>query len=160
MERGLSIREIARELDRSPTAVRHWLRRFGLITSRTRGEASPEPVVVRTCPRHGVSEFVRYGAGDRHRCRRCRYEAVTDRRRRVKAILVEEAGGRCELCGYDRFLGALQFHHRDPATKAFNVSLNGHARALDRCREEVRKCALLCANCHAEVEWGAATLPA
>jgi hypothetical protein len=30
---------------------------------------------------------------------------------------------------------------------------------LARCRAEIRKCVLLCANCHAEVEGGFATLP-
>jgi hypothetical protein len=32
------------------------------------------------------------------------------------------------------------------------------ARSLERCREEARKCVLLCANCHAEVEGGIATV--
>jgi hypothetical protein len=76
----------------------------------------------------------------------------------VKALLIEEAGGCCLLCGYDRYPGALQFHHLDPNEKSFGLGLRGVARSLERCREEARKCALLCANCHAEVEAGIATL--
>ncbi len=79
-------------------------------------------------------------------------------RRKVKAQLIEEAGGRCVLCGYDRYPGALQFHHLDPESKEFGLGLRGVARSLDRCRAEARKCALLCANCHAEVEGGIATV--
>jgi 5-methylcytosine-specific restriction endonuclease McrA len=79
---------------------------------------------------------------------------VTQRRRRVKATLVAEAGGECVVCGYDRHLGALQFHHVDPSEKQFALAAVGTALSLARARAEVAKCVLLCANCHAEVEGG------
>jgi 5-methylcytosine-specific restriction endonuclease McrA len=85
---------------------------------------------------------------------------VTRRRRKVKAILVAEAGGACVICGYDRYAGALHFHHVDPATKRFDLSAAGFARSLERARAEARKCALLCSNCHAEVESGSVRLSA
>ena len=94
-----------------------------------------------------------------YRCLRCRAEAVVERRRRIKATLVEEAGVPCVLCGYDRSPIALQFHHLDPASKSFGIAERGMARALATAREEAAKCVLLCANCHAEVEAGVATLP-
>jgi hypothetical protein len=72
----------------------------------------------------------------------------------VKEILVEEAGGCCQLCGYTRCLGALEFHHVDPELKEFGVARRG-AHSLERLRVEVRKCILVCSNCHAEVENGA-----
>ena len=99
-------------------------------------------------------------ARGRYRCKRCRVEAVNARRRRVKQILVEEAGGACQLCGYERYAGALQFHHIDPAEKTFALSSRGVARSLAKARAEVAKCVLLCANCHAEVEAGVATIAA
>lgn len=79
---------------------------------------------------------------------------MTRRRRAVKQILVHEAGGRCQACGYDRCVGALEFHHLVRAEKRFAVSQEGVTRALEACRAEAAKCALLCANCHAEVEAG------
>lgn len=85
---------------------------------------------------------------------RCRSEAVSRRRRRLKEILVAEAGGACGLCGYDRYIGALQFHHRDDANKEFGLGDRGLTRSLDALRAEAAKCILLCANCHAEVEAG------
>ena len=84
---------------------------------------------------------------------------MSKRRRKVKRILVAEAGGRCVLCGYDRHPAALEFHHVDPSSKAFNLSLRGVTRRIDDLRKEARKCVLLCANCHAEVEPGAAQVP-
>jgi hypothetical protein len=77
----------------------------------------------------------------------------------VKQRLIEAAGGRCVLCGYDRSPAALQFHHATPADKAFSIAQGGVTRSLDRALAEARKCVLLCATCHAEVEAGVATLP-
>jgi 5-methylcytosine-specific restriction endonuclease McrA len=114
--------------------------------------------LIRECARHGWTDWIRTESG-RYRCRRCRMEAVNARRRRVKEILVTEAGGACVLCGYSRYAGALQFHHVDPAEKSFALSSRGLARSLAKARAEMRKCVLLCANCHAEVEAGLATIP-
>ena len=152
----LSVRQIAAEVDRSPTTVRHWLERYGLRASedarRRRGaRARQSDDAADVCPVHGAA---------RVRCisPRCRSEAVTAWRRRAKRTLVAEAGGRCALCGYDRSVAALHFHHRDPANKAFTIGGRGLARALDVLRSEAAKCVLLCANCHAEVEAGVTDL--
>jgi hypothetical protein len=91
----------------------------------------------------------------RHWLGRHRLTSEPTRRR----MLVEEAGGRCVLCGYSRFHAALQFHHVDPAAKSFALSREGVTRSLARARAEAQKCVLLCANCHAEVEGGFVELP-
>jgi transposase-like protein len=165
VEQGLSIRAIADQLGRSYSTVRHWLGRHGVETPRaTRlaqtaaARANGADTTLATCARHGATTFVRESSGG-FRCARCRSEAVIARRRRLKQRLVAEAGGQCVLCGYDRSVAALQFHHRDPALKAFSIAQRGLARSLEATRNEVQKCALLCANCHAEVEAGVATLP-
>jgi len=77
----------------------------------------------------------------------------------VKQALVEDAGGACALCGYARCASALVFHHLDRDTKSFGLASHGVTRSLARAREETRKCLLLCANCHAEVEAGVRLLP-
>jgi hypothetical protein len=157
----MGIREIAQALDRSAATVRHWLRRYDLKTAaakRVRRDGSTAPEVIRDCPHHGWTRFRRLGAQTHYRCAQCITQAVTERRRRIKAILVAEAGGQCAICGYARANAALQFHHIDPATKAFDIRAAG-TRALGRIREEAAKCVLLCANCHAEVESGRAQVP-
>lgn len=72
---------------------------------------------------------------------------IRERSRKQKLILVEEHGGKCIKCGYNKFISALHFHHRDPSQKSFH--LNG-SRSLETKRKEAQKCDLLCANCHAE----------
>jgi hypothetical protein len=163
VEGGLSIAQIAESVGRSKASVRHWLEKYRLRTSgrsggrsrqgaaEARDAGSPEAALV--CPSHGVTTHVREPRGY-YRCRKCRQEAVVRRRRKVKEILVEEAGGRCQFCGYDRCVAALHFHHVDPEAKEFGVAQRG-ARSIERLRPEVRKCILLCSNCHAEVESGA-----
>jgi transposase len=161
---GASLRAIAAELGTSYTTVRHWLRRYGLATPRGRRLAASEPArgagaaeAVLECPHHGATAHIRRATGG-FRCLACRSEAVSRRRRAVKDTLVAEAGGACALCGYNRYPGALQFHHRDRAAKSFALAGAGIARSLDRSRAEAAKCVLLCANCHAEVEGGVATI--
>jgi hypothetical protein len=110
------------------------------------------------CVHHGETEFWLTGRGT-YRCKRCRSEAVSRRRRRVKEILVEEAGGRCCICGYDRNMRALSFHHLDPSNKRHEINAKGVAIALDKLRVEARKCVLVCSNCHAEVEDGMTPVP-
>jgi hypothetical protein len=31
-------------------------------------------------------------------------------------------GGKCQCCGYNKYIGALEFHHVDPEQKDFGVS--------------------------------------
>ena len=164
VNRGDSVRTIAKATGYSPTAVRYWLKRHGLATvaagrradgHRARMEARLTALM--NCPTHGETEFFMEARGA-YRCLRCRRERVANRRRRIKEILVAEAGGACVLCGYDRFVGALHFHHLDPATKSFTISNQGITRSLDVMRSEAAKCKLVCANCHAEIEADLQTL--
>ncbi|HET9152763.1 MAG TPA: hypothetical protein VFN85_01445 [Solirubrobacterales bacterium] len=152
---GFSLREIAQRLDRSWATVRHWMGKYELKPTprRKRGAGDDSREVVSRCEHHGETSFVREGRGY-YRCKRCRVEATVRRRHRLKRILVEEAGGKCILCGYSGCVRALEFHHLDPKTKEFSLAHNGRTRSIAKLRAEASKCVLLCANCHAEVEAG------
>lgn len=164
VELGLSHAAIAQRLEVPASRVRYWLDRYELETARTRvrransecGGARGE-IIERLCRWHGATAFKlrRDGA---YRCMRCAAESVARRRRRVKEILVAEAGGACRICGYNRHPAALEFHHLNPAEKEFTLSNQGVTRSLERARAEARKCVLLCATCHAEVEQGVAVV--
>jgi DNA-binding CsgD family transcriptional regulator len=164
VEQGLNVSKIAARLDRSTATVKYWLRRYRLQTAaatrrRARKEQQLPKETVQECRAHGKTRFVLEGRGY-YRCAKCRGRQVARWRRHAKQRLVDEAGGRCRICGYDRYQGALEFHHLDPASKEFNLSLRGVTRSLETLRAEARKCVLLCANCHAEVEAGVAELSA
>jgi excisionase family DNA binding protein len=167
VDEGLTIGGMAQRLGIGDTTVRRWLKRHELRThagqrraalnAATRG-GERRDVYVR-CSKHGLSRHVPVASERRLRCANCRSEAVSRRRRKVKEILVQEAGGKCVACGYNRHSAALQFHHLDPAKKSFGLGVRGITRSLARLREEAAKCVLLCANCHAELEAGAIELP-
>ncbi len=157
---GLSTAQIAGVVGRAPTTIRIRLREYGLQTrwaERRQAFKEGRRELTLVCPCHGLTTFrLRRNAG--YRCAKCNTDAVSKRRRRVKQILVAEAGGACRLCGYSRCVAALAFHHVTPADKRFTLSQRGVTRSLDRARAEARKCILLCSNCHAEVEAGVAAL--
>lgn len=81
-------------------------------------------------------------------CKRCDLLQKTRRSQEKKLLAVKSLGGKCVRCGYDKCLAALEFHHQDPNKDVEVSSLR--RRTLDKILEEVRKCTLLCANCHRE----------
>jgi transposase len=159
-----SISEIAAELGLSKATVRYWLRRYDMHTLPSKRVASSIAAkreglatAVLVCRRHGEVEHALCGDGS-YRCKRCRSESVARRRRRMKEVIVSEAGGQCCICGYDKYIGALEFHHLDRAEKRLTLSRNGVTLALETLRAEARKCVLVCSNCHAELEAGVVSL--
>lgn len=69
-----------------------------------------------------------------------------------KYEIIQMRGGKCERCGYNKNLAALEFHHRDPNTKKFQIDIRTLSNTnLDLLEEELDKCDLLCANCHREI---------
>jgi transposase-like protein len=164
VEAGMSIQCIADELGATPRAVHRCLTRAGLATSQMkrraivrRARAEGVKSVLLECPRHGLTEY--WVGAKVTRCRKCNSRGVAKRRRKVKATLIAEAGGKCAICGYSESQAALEFHHLDPSQKSFGLSHGGFARSIESMREEAKKCVLLCANCHAEVEVGHRVVP-
>jgi hypothetical protein len=95
------------------------------------------------------AEFKRRGRNTHEgRCAACRADARLLQKREFKRQCVELLGGKCAECGYAKCLDALSFHHKDPTQKDFEISRA--MRMTDAVIEELRKCVLLCLNCHAE----------
>lgn len=82
-------------------------------------------------------------------------KAISEIRTNRKQELVNVLGGKCQICGFNSFLTALEFHHEDPSQKKFDVSpANNNNKNIIDTMEEVKKCFLLCANCHRGVHSG------
>lgn len=85
-----------------------------------------------------------------------RYEntkkAVVSYRQRIKLKAVEYKGGKCVICGYNKCVRSLQFHHVDPSKKDF--SLSQVTRQWEKVKSELDKCIIVCANCHGEIHDG------
>ncbi len=94
-----------------------------------------------------------YGNQIKYCSQKCRnnYTAIM-RGRRLKQKAIDYKGGECEFCGYNKCNRALQFHHLDPETKDFKLSADRLRQySWERIKEELDKCILFCANCHAEI---------
>jgi len=57
----------------------------------------------------------------------------------------------CQVCGYNKCFAALEFHHLDPKVKEKRVS---QLSSEEKIKEEIKKCVVLCSNCHREVHQG------
>jgi len=53
----------------------------------------------------------------------------------------------CSICGYNKCVSALDFHHN--GDKEFTIGI--FSRSLKKIKEEIEKCDVLCANCHREL---------
>jgi len=86
--------------------------------------------------------------GKKKRDREC------DRRKRKENKLkaIEYCGGECKHCGYNKCIDAMDFHHLNPEEKDLNIKSLINC-SWSRIEEELKKCILLCANCHREEHW-------
>lgn len=59
---------------------------------------------------------------------KCQTDSTQKRRNNLKIKAIEYKGGKCEICGYDKCVDALDFHHLDPSEKEFRIS-DGYTRS-------------------------------
>lgn len=75
---------------------------------------------------------------------------VVEKVRDLKARAIAFLGGKCHDCGLvSEYQEVYDLHHQDPSVKTDKLSsMMRLYKVWDRIEEEVRKCILLCANCH------------
>ena len=88
-------------------------------------------------------------ANQRQCCYKCMPEGTQYTRSQFLDLIRKQRGGKCERCGYNAYLGALDFHHLDSSKKDFTIGDRDFK--LKDCLEESKKCILICANCHREI---------
>ena len=89
-------------------------------------------------------------SGYQSHCKDCLYKHQRDRwkSRKIKAISL--FGGKCKKCGYNKNYAALEFHHLNQNEKEFDWS-RLKLRSWDSIVKELKKCMLVCSNCHREL---------
>jgi hypothetical protein len=107
-------------------------------------------IMERECKTHGLTDHMVRVDGV-IRCKKCVVGAVQRRREGIKKMAVEYKGNSCEICGYDKCISALEFHHLDPTQKDFGISQNGITRSWEKVKIELDKCIMVCSNCHREI---------
>lgn len=100
------------------------------------------------CKDCGEVDSSKFYTGQKIHCKQCHIKAGHQSQKDMRLTAIEYKGGCCSHCGYNKYAGALQFHHIDPTLKdpvAFSKKKN-----FEVFKKEIDKCILLCANCHAE----------
>lgn len=91
--------------------------------------------------------------GSGHTALKCNSCMTNGKRFEKKKLYAKLFGTACKVCGYKRCSRAMNYHHKFPENKSFEIS-GAHGRSIKNLLEEICKCILLCANCHAEVHDG------
>ena len=153
---------IAKELGISQTTVRYWLKKYNLKTKIKHSCYSYESDNIDTtkkkCPQcqeikliNSENFYIRKQSGKPHAwCKKCNDKIAYQRQKEIKQKAVDYKGGKCCVCGYNRYAGALEFHHLDAQTKDYNIS-DLKSYSMNKIKSELDKCILVCRNCHAEI---------
>lgn len=145
IEQNLTIRKIAQETKKSPSSIRHWLKKYGLTTVKNKSR------VCKFCGEKDTKKFMSIGRGlSKSRCKKCHNLYTRKRIKDNKKKAVEYKGGNCIVCGYNKCMRSLSFHHRNPEIKDLNWN-KMRSWKLEKIKKELDKCDLLCNNCHGEV---------
>jgi hypothetical protein len=167
VNQGYSIGKISKLVNKSKGSVRHWLKMFGLKTKNKSFKEEPKPkktilingVECKKCAKCEEVKIVEMGFNTQSNgrvyswCKECQKENMYKRQVKRKIECVNYKGGKCIVCGYNKYIGSLDFHHLDPNKKEFNIArLKGYS--LDKLSKELDKCVLLCKNCHSETHHG------
>jgi Zn ribbon nucleic-acid-binding protein len=156
---GLSIGEISKLVSKGKTTVRYWLEKYELKTDKLsfKDKGVIDYGNSRCCIKCNkdkpLSEFYqrRGKEGGSVYCKKCTSEQTLERQRLFKQQVIEYKGGECVKCGYNKYQGALEFHHLDPTQKDFNISQVKGNTINDKIKNELDKCILVCSNCHREI---------
>ena len=78
------------------------------------------------------------------------YEVLQKSRNLRKEEMVYVMGDKCQICGYNKCIKALEFHHINPEEKDLNFN-KAESKSWEATKTELQKCILVCANCHREI---------
>lgn len=80
------------------------------------------------------------------------YKPRKEKAIKIKQEFIDIKGGECEICGYNKCIAAMTFHHRDPKTKEYTLDVSSIIKfKKELLLKELNKCDLLCFNCHMEL---------
>lgn len=166
IEQGFSTYEISKATNKSQTNVRYWLKKHNLKTknlSFSQGFALKEKIIengieYKICAscktkKELLKDFYTKNEKYSHAwCKTCINKNTIAIQQDKKIQAINYKGGKCVKCGYNKYAGALDFHHLDPSKKDFTIARRKNC-SLETIKPELDKCILLCRNCHAELHF-------
>lgn len=155
IEENLSTHQIAKITNKSQTNIRHWLKKYDLKTKRSiKTYESSDSKYCSNCnliiPKINFHKDKNKLNNLSSYCKKCNTILTIERQRKFKMLCLEYKGGKCCVCGYNKSIRALEFHHINSNEKDFNISKSKLKTFNDSIKSELDKCILLCSNCHRE----------
>ena len=149
IDEGLTFSQISKKLNTPISTIQYRLKKLNLKTvlSKTGGVC----IICDSSLSGRQRMFCSYKCKMKHHQKTINSNLIK-KRRDMKIKLIKIKGGECIKCGYSKCVAALHFHHRDPKLKSFGLGCNNILNySFETVIEEINKCDLLCANCHAEI---------
>jgi len=148
---NISTRNLALEIGLSQTATRYRLSRLNISTNQIHRNNKGRCI---TCNR-GLTGYQVYfcsiSCKSKHHSNSS-YESQIRRGTKRRNAMIAKLGGKCSICEYSGNSAALVFHHKDPASKELSLDIRGFSNfSMERILKEVRKCQLICHNCHMDI---------
>jgi len=164
LNKRFSQREIAKKMKCSQTNVRYYLKKYSIKRNKRNNVTD---VSLKLCPCCSTiktrTEFYKANKeGKRVNgswCKACMTEQTAKRQRRYKDMYVKQKGGCCQSCGFNKYNGALEFHHIDPSQKDSKMSKMTRRPDNPEVQRELAKCVLVCSNCHRMIHAGIIDCP-
>jgi len=117
-----------------------------IVRLRAEGKTYDQIKAVLNCSKGTISYHLGEGQQDKLRERTGRYKDKIN-----SFIKSYKAATPCVDCGHKFNYYVMQFDHLPQFTKNFNISnFSDYTKDLTKVIEEMKKCDLVCANCHAE----------
>jgi hypothetical protein len=147
LQKKHTVVSISKIVNKSASTVQYWIKKYDLKdVKNTHCEVCQ--ILLTGNQRNYCSVKCRIKTtNSKHQAYTCQQTRGLERKKQ----LIEIAGGGCCDCGYKKNISALEFHHLNPKEKTFGIDLRKCSCAKwERLVEEVKKCVLICANCHRE----------
>lgn len=154
---GLSISLLAEHFNCSKGSVRYWMKKYNFKTSISMSRGVAKQCSICSSNLTGnkrkfcSSKCKAKGHYLKNKPNGNSYHYQTLRGIARKLHYINQMGGGCNVCGYADNISALEFHHIDESTKDMSLDVRRLANhSLTILDKEIKKCVLLCSNCHRE----------
>ena len=148
VSKGKSTRQIGKELGIGQSTVRYWLKKYDVKTKHDQWQ--PHLYLCECCGTTTPSDFRGHRKST---CGKCQDKKNHDKQKENRRKVREHMGGKCFLCGFDKYKSALDAHHTDPSKKDPNYK-SSRSWNWSRLEKELQLCVLVCKNCHSAIHSG------
>jgi DNA-binding CsgD family transcriptional regulator len=125
-----------------------------IIKLRSEGKTYSEIASILKCSRTLITYFLNVNYQSNHQNRSKTFKKTN--RFAKKQEVKNKFGGKCQICSYDKCQNVLSFHHLPGTDKKFTISdaIVRKRKSEQELVDELKKCILVCANCHGEIHAG------